>query len=220
MIKLSKRLESISSLVPIKSKVIDIGCDHGLLDIYLFENNISTKIIASDINENALSSAKHNIKKYKLEKNIETRLGNGLDTLNENDNVDTIIISGMGAHTIINILKDNYQKLKNIDNIIIQSNTKIELLRKEITKLHYIIDDELIVEDKSKIYTIIKFIKGDKKYSQRELILGPILMKKNDKLFIHQKEIELTKLKMLLKSLPKSKIIERIKIKKKISIYK
>ena len=37
MIKLSKRLEAISSLVPNNSKIIDIGCDHGLLDIYLYQ---------------------------------------------------------------------------------------------------------------------------------------------------------------------------------------
>ena len=92
------------------SKVIDIGCDHGLLDIYLYQNKISKKVIASDINENALNNAKENIKKNNLEKNIETRLGNGLDTLKENDNVDTIIISGMGAHTVIGILKNNLHK--------------------------------------------------------------------------------------------------------------
>ena len=43
MIKLSKRLDAISSLVPINSKVVDIGCDHGLLDIYLYQNKISDK---------------------------------------------------------------------------------------------------------------------------------------------------------------------------------
>ena len=37
MIKLSKRLEEISSLVPLKARVVDIGCDHGLLDIYLYQ---------------------------------------------------------------------------------------------------------------------------------------------------------------------------------------
>ena len=62
MIKLSKRLEEISSLVPLKARVVDIGCDHGLLDIYLYQNGIVSKIIASDINENALSNAKENIK--------------------------------------------------------------------------------------------------------------------------------------------------------------
>ena len=120
MIKLSKRLEAISSLIPKESKVIDIGCDHGLLDIYLYQKKISSKVIASDINESALNNAKENIKKNNLEDLIETRLGNGLDTLKETDDIDTVIISGMGAHTAIGIVKNNFNKLKNINTIIIQ----------------------------------------------------------------------------------------------------
>ena len=58
MIKLSNRLAAIASLVPLKSSVIDIGCDHALLDIYLYQNKQVEKIIASDINENALNNAK------------------------------------------------------------------------------------------------------------------------------------------------------------------
>ena len=179
MIKLSKRLETISSLIPINSKVIDIGCDHALLDIYLYQQKTVKKIIASDINYNALSNAKENIKKNNLEKNIETRLGNGLDTLKEDDNIDTIVISGMGAHTAIGILKNNLKKLKNINTIIIQSNTKLLLLRKEITKLNYIIDNEIILKDSNKIYTVIKFIKGKKHYNKKQLYFGPILLKTN-----------------------------------------
>ena len=220
MIKLSKRLEAISSLIPNNSKVIDIGCDHGLLDIYLYQKKISNKIIASDINENALNNAKENIRKNKLEEFIETRLGNGLDTLKENDDIDTIIISGMGAHTVVGILKNNLNKLKNINTIVVQSNTKIEFLRKEMTKLNYLIEDELLIEDNKKIYTIIKFIKGKKKYSKKELFFGPILLKKNTKLFQTNNQKELEKLQILLKLLPKNKIIDRYKIKKKISMYK
>ncbi len=175
MIKLSNRLANIASLVPVDSNVIDIGCDHALLDIYLYQKGISKKIIASDINANALSNAKENIKKYKLNKNIETRLGNGLITLNDSDNIDTIIISGMGAHTIVGILKNNLSKLKNISTIIIQSNTKLAFLRKEITKLNYLIDNEIMLEDNKKIYTVIKFVKGKKKYTKKELYFGPAL---------------------------------------------
>jgi len=220
MIKLSKRLEAISSLIPNNSKVIDIGCDHGLLDIYLYQKKISNKVIASDINENALNNAKENIKKNKLEDFIETRLGNGLDTLKENDDIDTIIISGMGAHTVIGIIKNNLNKLKNINTIVVQSNTKIEFLRKEITKLDYLIEDELLIEDNKKIYTIIKFIRGKKKYSKKELFFGPILLKKNSYLFQDNNKSELSKLQKLLNSLPKNKIIDRYKLKKKIRMYK
>lgn len=219
MIKLSKRLEAISSLVPNNSKIIDIGCDHGLLDIYLYQQKKCSKIIASDINESALNNAKENIKKNNLEKKIETRLGNGLDTLKDSDDINTIVISGMGAHTAVGILKNNLDKLKKINTIIIQSNTKLEFLRKEVTKLNYLIDDELLIEDNKKIYTIIKFVKGKRKYNKKELYFGPILLKKNTKLFQINNQKELDKLNLLLKMLPKNKMLDRYKIKKKIKMY-
>jgi len=220
MIKISKRLEAISSLIPINSNVIDIGCDHALLDIYLYQQKIANKIIASDINENALNNAKDNIKKNKLERKIETRLGNGLDILQENDNIDTIVISGMGAHTAIGIIKNNLDKLKKINTIIIQSNTKLMFLRKEITKLNYMIDNEIIIKDSNKIYTIIKFVKGNKHYSKRDLYFGPTLLKTNTNIFQEYIRKEFQKLNIRLKVLPKSNIIEKYKIKKEIRLYK
>jgi len=220
MIKISKRLEAISSLIPINSNVIDIGCDHALLDIYLYQKKIANKVIASDINENALNNAKENIKKANLEKIIETRLGNGLDTLEEKDNIDTIIISGMGAHTAVGILKNNQKKLKNIKTIIVQSNTKLLFLRKEITKMNYLIEDETIIEDNKKTYTIIKFIKGKKRYSKKELYFGPILLKKNPKVFQEYTKKELAKLELFLRMIPKNNLLERYRIKKEIRLYK
>ena len=219
MIKLSNRLATIASLVPLNTSVIDIGCDHALLDIYLYQNKQVKKIIASDINENALANAKENIKKNKLTKEIETRLGNGLDTLKEEDNVDTIIISGMGAHTAVGILKNNLNKLKNIDTIIIQSNTKLSFLRKEVTKLNYKIQDEEILLDSNKVYTVIKFTKGRERYNKKELYFGPILLKKNSKLFQDNNKNELAKLELFLKMIPKDRMLERHKIKKEIRLY-
>ena len=219
MIKLSKRLDAISSLVPVNSNIIDIGCDHGLLDIYLYQKGISNRLIASDINENALNNAKENIKKYKLDKYIKTRLGNGLDTLNSEDGVDTIIISGMGAHTIVGILKNNLCKLDDINTIIIQSNTKLEFLRQEVIKLGYKIVDEVMVEDNNKIYTIMKLNKGSIHYTKKELYFGPILLKQNNKLFMKNAKREYDKLNILLKMLPKKNFVDRYKIKKEIRLY-
>ena len=61
MNNLSIRLKEISNYVPDNIKMVDIGCDHGLLDIYLVQTKKNIKVIASDINENALSNAIKNI---------------------------------------------------------------------------------------------------------------------------------------------------------------
>lgn len=215
MIKLSKRLASIASNIDKEDKVVDIGCDHGYLSIYLKAVNGNKIVIATDINENALNMAKKNINKNSML--IETRLGNGLDVIKHNE-VDTIIISGMGGNTILNILKKN--KLKYIKKIVIQSNTDIPLIRKYINKLGYTIKNEQLIIDKNIYYIIITFTKGKHKYTKKELYFGPILLKENNDLFNEKKAIELNKLEEILKKIPSKKIITKYKLKKLIKLYK
>lgn len=219
MNNLSNRLKEIASFIPDNAKMVDIGCDHALLDIYLYKNRKNIKIIASDINENALEQAKKNIKKYKLDKFIETRLSNGLDNINSNE-IDTIVISGMGSHTIVGILRMNQKKLINVDNIIIQSNNHIDFLRERILELNYYIDSEKLVKDNNIIYTIISFKKGKKRYNKKEIFFGPYLLKENSNLFKEKNKQDLEKLEYLYKIIPKSHILHRIKIRNKINMYK
>ena len=74
MNKLSVRLEAVANYVDDNSKVIDIGCDHGFLSIFLAKKYDNIKIIASDINENALNNAISNINKLNLQNKIEVDL--------------------------------------------------------------------------------------------------------------------------------------------------
>lgn len=219
MNKLSKRLEVVASYIKDNSKIIDIGCDHGLLSIYLAKKYNNIKIIASDVNKNALNSAINNIKKENLEDKIETRLGNGLDIVNS-DEIDTIVIAGMGANTIMGILKYNTDKLVNVKTIVIQSNTDLYFLRKNMTKLGYFIEDESLVEDSNIIYTIIKFSKGKKRYSYKELYLGPILISKNDDLFKKKCTKEIKTITMILSRIEKGHLLYKLKLKRNLRILK
>lgn len=218
MIKLSKRLLSIANLVNDNSKVVDIGCDHGLVSIYLAMNKQNISIIASDINQNALDNAIKNINKYHLEDKIKVCLSNGLDNIN--DEIDTIIISGMGGHTIVDILTNNQEKLNTVNNIIIQSNNDIEYVRRKIVKLGYYIKKEELILDKNIYYTVILFTKGKKKYTNKEYYFGPILLKENSKIFIERKNKEYTKLVNIKNNIPKRKLLIRLKILKELHMYK
>ena len=218
MIKLSKRLLAIANLIDDNSKVVDIGCDHGLVSIYLAMNKQNISIIASDINQNALDNAIKNINKYHLEDKIKVCLSNGLDNIN--DEIDTIIISGMGGHTIVDILTNNQEKLNTVNNIIIQSNNDIEYVRRKIVKLGYYISKEKLILDKNIYYTVILFTKGKKKYTNKEYYFGPILLKENSKIFIEKNNKEYTKLVNIKNNIPKRKLLIRLKILKELHMYK
>jgi tRNA (adenine22-N1)-methyltransferase len=206
---LSKRLEAVATLVDIGVRVIDVGCDHAYLDIYLTQNN-DNKCIATDINENALKIATSNIKKFKLQDEIETKLTDGLKDI-EVKKTDTIVISGMGTFTILDILNTNILS----DTLIISSNNNIKLLRKKVIELGYIIDSEIFLIDKGKPYIIIKFIKGNKKYSKKDISLGPILKNNHN-----YKKYLINKNKKILNSISNRKFLLKLKYRLRIFVLK
>ncbi len=206
--RLSKRLKAITQFVSDNSKIIDIGCDHALLDIYLYQNLKNVSIIASDIHEGAVKQAKKNIEKYNLDGKIDLRLGDGLDVIDNNE-VDTIIISGMGFYTIEDILT-NPEKMQNINTIIIQSNTDIVKLRKFVIKLGFKIEEEVLVKDKDIIYTVIKFVRGIEKYSYDEIYFGPRILEDKNELFYEYYNKKLLKYENLLLQLPKGQLASKI----------
>ena len=219
MIKLSPRLKCLAEFISDNTNMVDIGCDHGLLDIYLMQEKKNIKIIASDVNNNILNNAKKNIKKYKLDDKIETILSNGLDNI-DTTNLDTIVISGMGSHTIVGILYNNLKKIKNINKLIIQSNNDLDFLRYKLTKIGYYIKREKLVKDAGIIYTVIEFNKGYRFYSKKNLYFGPYLLKERSNLFIEKCNIELNKLNKIYKAIPKNHYQHKLKIKYKIKILK
>ncbi len=161
---LSKRLETVASLVTTDS-VIDVGCDHGYLDIYLTLKGI--KCLATDVSENALRGAIDNFKKYNLD--IPALCTDGLNGI-DIKKTDTIVISGMGTDTIMKILN------KDINNdLVISSNNHLERLRRYIVSIGYFIDKEVLVMDNNKPYVIIKFKKGKMNYTDYDYIIGPTI---------------------------------------------
>ena len=216
--RLSKRLKAITEFIDENDKVVDIGCDHALLDIYLKEEYPNIKIIATDIKEGAVKQAKKNIKKHNLNSQIDLRMGNGLNVVNSGE-IDTIVISGMGYNTMSKILK-NSQKMINVKKIILQSNTDVVKLRKTVIKLGYKISREKLVEDNDIIYTIIEFVPGKEKYDYKQIYFGPRLMENKDELFNEYYTKKLLKYENLLLQLPKKDIVNKLHHNKLIKIIK
>ena len=216
--RINDRLKTIGDLVSANSFCLDVGCDHAFLCIYLVKKNKNINAIASDVLEGPLKHAKENIKREGLEKTIEVRLGDGLDTYS--DEVDTVIISGMGGRNMIGIFKKNINILKKIDTIIVSPNNYQEDVKRFLCKNGFMIDDEVMVKEKKFIYQIIKFVKGKKRYSKREYFFGPVFLEKKDNLFKEYYGRELKSREILMEVLPKNFRWKRFIAKKEMKMIR
>lgn len=185
---LSKRLKTIASLVPNGTRVCDIGTDHAYLPIYLKQNNIAKTIIASDLNRKPLLTAQKNIDKAGVS-GIELRFGNGLSVLKENE-VDNIIIAGMGGEVISGII-DDCKWIKNSKyTLILQPTTSAEFLRRFLTQNGFETVSEIPLSENGKIYSImqVNFTNNTKKYPEHYYYIGNITPENDEGLFYIQKQ--------------------------------
>lgn len=160
------RIEAIASLVDNDALVVDIGTDHAYLPIYLYENDITKNIVASDISSNALLFAKNNLEKHNLSSKIKLVVSDGFKNLDEC--FDIAIISGVGTETIKKILDNEVLPNK----LILSSHKNVSDLREYMFKIGYKIEKEIIVYENNIYYNIIKYVKGKDNLSKYDLLVG------------------------------------------------
>lgn len=216
--KINARLKKIGDLVEANSFCLDVGCDHALLDIYLVRQNRNIKAVASDIAQGPVEQAKNNIKREHLENEIEVRLGEGLSTYT--DNINTVIISGMGGRNIIGICKNNLKIFKKVDNYIISPNNYQEDVKRFFCKNGFYIQNEEFVKDKRFIYQIIIFKKGKRRYTKKEYFFGPVFLIKKGPLFREYYLREMKSREILISLLPKNFKYKKYITNKEIKMIK
>ena len=170
-LELSPRLRAISALVPFGARLADIGTDHAYLPASLLLTGRIDYAIASDINMGPLQRGKETAKKYELEHKLFFRYGNGLQSIEPSDRIDTIVIAGMGGELIAGILRDS--PLSRHALLLLQPMTAQPALRTWLNRNNYTIHREILVREGDKLYVILAVRDGmDSPYSQAEIWAG------------------------------------------------
>ena len=186
-INLGKRLSAAANLIRQGSALADIGCDHGYVPVSLILNGKIKSAVASDINEGPLNSCISLVKEYELEDRIKCVLSDGLDKINL-DEVDDILIAGMGGELIAEILSNcDKEKLKQ-KHLILNAMTHPEEARRFLYDFGFEINNDIIIKDKKHYYSIMDaYYTGNiKAYRECELFLGNIKeFKENREYFEH-----------------------------------
>lgn len=165
------RIAFIGELTKGYDTVIDIGSDHGLVLKYALEHKYIKHAVASDINEGPLNHAKKNLAGYP----VRFYLSDGFKSVDKNYNLG--VITGMGPHLIINILKEVIDLEDK--TYILGANEKIEVLRTWLSHNGFNIVDEYVIFD-GFYYVFLKVVKGTMTLTEEDIYLGPKLKLKEE----------------------------------------
>ncbi|MBE6933465.1 MAG: SAM-dependent methyltransferase [Ruminococcaceae bacterium] len=172
----SKRLLACAAYIRPDDVVADVGCDHGYLGIYLLTEGIAKRVIASDINEGPLQSARRNAEKYGVTNKMTFYLSDGVAGIPRD--FDTLICAGMGADTMISILSAAPWLKSDRYRLILQCQSKTPLLRRYLSENGWSIAKESVLKDGRFLYTVMEVLwaPGSSRLSVGGWYISPALL--------------------------------------------
>lgn len=228
VIKLSRRLQQIADLVPVGSRMADIGSDHALLPAYLAKSKLITYAVAGEVNRGPYEAAKRQVQTYALEPIVQVRMGDGLAVL-QPDEVDCITIAGMGGSLMVSILDADPRKLSGVKRLVLQPNVGEDLVRIWLRTHGWLLLQETILEEDGKIYEILVAepreaselaVADEQMYAPRTLAcrlvldtdrllqMGPYLTDERSDVFIRKWKGEVLKQERVIRTMAKAEAEE------------
>lgn len=176
-IQLSRRLGAIAGMVTEGNRLVDVGCDHGYLPVYLMLNHKIPGAIATDVGKGPLARAQEHIAQYGMSQYIEARLCDGLKGVRSGEG-DTLVIAGMGGPLMERILTDGAHALPGFRELVLQPQSDIPHFRHFLMEHGFrIIQEDMILED-GKYYPMMKAIPGREPevWTREEEMFGKLLL--------------------------------------------
>lgn len=137
--------------------VADVGCDHGYLSIWLVQTGTCAGALAMDVRKGPLGAAAEHVKECRLEGYIETRLSDGLQSM-EAGEADTLVLAGMGGRLMSRILTEGEDKLKAFRELILQPQSELMEFRRFLRRMGLETVQEAAVAEEGKYYFAMKAV--------------------------------------------------------------
>ena len=180
--QLSKRLLAVAGMITKGNIVADVGCDHAYTSIYLCKEQIAPKVIAMDVNKGPLAGAKTHIEEAGLVDSISLRLSDGLEKLSPNE-VDTVLLCGMGGLLMIKILSEYPQVTKTVKELVLQPQSEVAEVRRFLHNQGYQIEQEHMLKEDGKFYVMMRavLVKQVQKYEEEcHYLYGKLLIEEKN----------------------------------------
>lgn len=214
MIEISERLKQIAFYIPEESNFADIGSDHAFLSAFVCLKNPHINAIAGEVRRGPYEAAQKTVERFRMENQINVRLGDGLEVISDDDAIDTVVIAGMGGKLIIRILEEAPAIRNRINRFILQPNTHPEIVRAYCEEVGIPLNHETILKDQGHTYEILMFDRTKTSAYQpqinfkKQFLFGPVLMKEKSIPFINKWENKYKQTKQIAEMMKQSENID------------
>ena len=159
-LELTPRLGQIAAWIRPGAHLADVGTDHAYLPVWLTLQGRVASAIASDLRLGPLDRARQTGRRYGVEGRITYRLGNGLAAVRPEE-CDTIVIAGMGGENIAQILARAPWTADGGHTLLLQPQSRAEVLRAFLAEHGYAIRREALVRDRGFLYPVMEAGAGE-----------------------------------------------------------
>jgi len=149
------RLEAVATMIPHGSRVGDVGSDHGRLPRMLVASGRSSWCVATEHGDGPERRLRTNVEGSPEADRIEVRRGDGLDPLRPEDDLDVIVLSGMGGPVMLRILRSSRLAEVSPRLLVLQPQSGWAGLRAGLAELGRGVQAERLVEDRGRFYTVM-----------------------------------------------------------------
>lgn len=142
-------------MVPPGTRVADIGTDHGRLPALLLASGRAAHCVATEL------PGRRTPRLTRLEADrgpaarLEFRSGFGLRVLEPADRIDVVVLSGLGARSVVRVLEDRPPCELGVRRLVIQPQSEPARVRRWLLENGYAIVDERMVRERGRFYVVV-----------------------------------------------------------------
>ena len=197
----SKRIQTLCSLLAPAKVFADVGCDHGYCTQYMLENGLCKQAIFSDVSKGSLQKAEVLLASFVEDGRATAVLGDGFYGVPST--VDEVLIAGMGGSEILSILTDEEHGFLP-KNFVFQPMLNADKLRRWLLENGAYITRDFTFQD-GKYYDVIcgrRLADGEQRqvYTEMEIEFGKENLETLPAAFVGRVEKQLRDIEQYLQS--------------------
>lgn len=160
---LLKRLRAVADMIITNKSLADIGADHAQLPIYLLQQQMVTAVIIGELGDGPYRRALQAVRASGMSADITVRQGDGLTVLDKGE-VSTVVLAGMGADTMVEILSHDEEKSRSFQRFVFQPMSKAGVLRRYLARHGWPVVAEQLVGENNQFFQVLASEPGNTPY--------------------------------------------------------